>query len=220
MPNVQRNHKTTTIICKGCGETAIVRAYYDYTPQFCSVRCANKTHNQQRKLPYEHCTIEGCDKPNYVGGLCQMHYWRKKHHGDVDHYIYQKHCKVEGCQRPHAKNGFCNLHYQRIKRRGTTGDPVRIIDPKRYRQKKMPNHALAMSSGRVFVHRASLYDKIGPGGFPCHWCQKMVYWEKSYPKHEDALLVDHLDHDRHNNNPDNLVPSCNRCNSQRRRLSS
>lgn len=219
MPNIRRDGKTIDIVCVGCGEHANVRAYYDYTPKFCSISCSNKTHNPKRNLPNKHCTVKGCVKPIYVGTLCQMHTWRKKHYGDVNHYRYQKYCNVKGCDRPHAKVGFCELHYRRMKRRGTTDDPVRLIDTKRYRQKKLPNHPLALNSGRVFIHRVVLYDKLGDGGHPCHWCGTIVYWNKSYPKDKDALLVDHLDHDRHNNHPDNLVPACNSCNSKRRRNS-
>lgn len=31
----------------------------------------------------------------------------------------------------------------------------------------------------------------------------------------NALVVDHVDHDRSNNDRDNLVPSCQRCNANR-----
>lgn len=217
MPNLRRDGKTISIICIGCGDVAEVRAYYDYIPKFCSVRCANKTHNLKRRSPYDHCSVDGCTKPLYIDKLCQMHHWRIKHYGDVNHDPYQKHCNIEGCNRPHAKRGFCDLHYQRIKRSGTPDDPIRLIDKKRYQQKKMPNHPLAKGSGRVFVHRVTLFDNLGAGSFPCHWCGKLLYWHKSYPEHDDALLVDHLDHNRHNNHPDNLVPACNSCNSKRRR---
>ena len=39
-----------------------------------------------------------------------------------------------------------------------------------------------------------------------------MYREKTYPRHRTALTVDHLDGNIVNNIPDNLVPSCARCN--------
>lgn len=65
--------------------------------------------------------------------------------------------------------------------------------------------------------RVRLYDKIGPGVHPCHWCETPIEWIIGIGVRDpDALLVDHLDHDPTNDDPDNLVPSCNSCNSHRR----
>ncbi|QAY13973.1 HNH endonuclease [Mycobacterium phage Colt] len=61
---------------------------------------------------------------------------------------------------------------------------------------------------RVAEHRIVLYDKIGPGTHPCHWCGKPVTWG-------EGLQTDHVDWDRLNNTPDNLVPSCRPCNFNR-----
>lgn len=70
-------------------------------------------------------------------------------------------------------------------------------------------HPLAIR-GAVAEHRKVLYDKIGPGPHPCHWCRKMLYWGG-----HDGICVDHLDDDKSNNDPENLVPSCSPCNSLR-----
>lgn len=72
-------------------------------------------------------------------------------------------------------------------------------------------HPLANSSGVVSEHRRALYDKIGPGLHPCHWgCGKVLEWGGIL-----GICVDHLDDDKVNNDPDNLVPSCLVCNMQR-----
>ncbi len=91
---------------------------------------------------------------------------------------------------------------------------------KYYKLVKIPDHPLATVRGVVRLHRAVLYEKIGPGTHPCHWCGKALRWVtqlegKSTPP--DAILGDHLDGDIQNNSPKNLVPSCNGCNSLRRR---
>lgn len=61
---------------------------------------------------------------------------------------------------------------------------------------------------KVAEHRLVLWEKIGPGTHGCHWCNKPVTWLKD-------LQVDHIDWDKLNNVPDNLVPSCRPCNFDR-----
>jgi hypothetical protein len=61
---------------------------------------------------------------------------------------------------------------------------------------------------RQYVHRTVLLGKIGPGSHPCHWCGTAVTWGVD-------LEADHVDYDRLNNDPVNLVPSCHGCNTRR-----
>lgn len=88
------------------------------------------------------------------------------------------------------------------------GKPAKVT---RYRRVKREGHPLLKKESCLYEHRAVLYDKIGGGVHLCHWCKKQVGWEKPYLR----LAVDHLDTNRWNNSPDNLVPSCVRCNSAR-----
>lgn len=74
-------------------------------------------------------------------------------------------------------------------------------------------HPLAWPDGRVRVHRAVLYDKIGPGPHPCAWCGRELDWFES-----PRITSDHLDGDTWNNDPDNLVPACLGCNGSRRKF--
>ncbi|MGH2371846.1 MAG: hypothetical protein ACRDI2_27045 [Chloroflexota bacterium] len=72
--------------------------------------------------------------------------------------------------------------------------------------------------GRVATHRYVLYEKIGAGPHACHWCGDEVDWTKGgngpgCPG--GALAADHLDGDQRNNDPENLVPACNACNTLR-----
>lgn len=74
-----------------------------------------------------------------------------------------------------------------------------------------PQHPLARGgNGKLWEHRVALYDKIGPGVHPCHHCGELVEW--TFGIRRGGLVVDHLDGDKRNNSPQNLVPSCNRCN--------
>jgi hypothetical protein len=73
------------------------------------------------------------------------------------------------------------------------------------------DHPLAQKDGQLAEHRKVLYDKIGPGPHACHWgCGKRLEWGGW-----DGIHADHLDEDRLNNSPENLVPSCLKCNWDR-----
>ncbi len=84
---------------------------------------------------------------------------------------------------------------------------------KNHRQRMARGHPLAPPSGIVTVGRLVLYDKIGPGPHLCHWCGKTIDWARGITK--GGLVVDHLDWNHNNNDPGNLVPSCNSCNTRR-----
>lgn len=114
-------------------------------------------------------------------------------------------------------NKYCKPHRNRLSRYGNLG-PVAIrpkgkagdgtITPKGYRDLYLPSHPLATKNGKVLEHRVVLYDKLGSGQHPCYGCSKALVWNYN-------LVVDHLDFDKLNNNPDNLVPSCDSCNVKR-----
>lgn len=84
-----------------------------------------------------------------------------------------------------------------------------------YRQVTEPDHPLADKDGRLLIHRKVLYDSIGPGPHPCHWCGKLVTFQKGKRTAEGALSVDHVDGNKLNNDLANLVPACHRCNCGR-----
>ncbi len=125
-------------------------------------------------------------------------------------------CEV--CAKPFAMrqrnraNRFCSLacYYAAGPRGARKADVVG-------RQRTVPNHPLAPPSGMVVVARLVLYDKIGPGPHTCHWCGNEVRWMPGSGLAPGALVVDHLDFDRANDSPENLVPSCNSCNAHRTR---
>lgn len=75
-----------------------------------------------------------------------------------------------------------------------------------------PSHPLATAQGKLLVHRAILYAMLGEGEHPCHWCNKMLTWRG---RPSLRISTDHLDHNRLNNHPSNLVPSCLDCNTKR-----
>lgn len=113
------------------------------------------------------------------------------------------------------------MHYNRQRRTGSVGPAQRLkaewgtgyVDPTTgYRMIHRPGHPLARAQGSVGEHRIVLYAAIGPGEHPCHWCARPLTWVGS----PDArICADHLDGNRTNNIPSNLVPACLDCNTKR-----
>ncbi len=75
------------------------------------------------------------------------------------------------------------------------------------------DHPIAPPSGIVAVARLALYEKIGPGPHPCNWCGEPVDWILGLVP--GCLVADHLNWDRNDDRPENLVPSCRTCNAHR-----
>lgn len=128
-------------------------------------------------------------------------------------------CVVPGCTSPPRSRSaeLCTKHYHRQYRHGSVDRVahqagISVSHGRRYRSRHMPHHPLAMSSGRVYEHRAVLYDAIGAGPHACHWCKDPVHWD---PTDGRPLQVDHLNGVGDDNRPDNLVPSCGPCNVAR-----
>lgn len=113
---------------------------------------------------------------------------------------------------------FCSRDCAYSARRKTTRKARRMV----YR----PAHPLANRQGYISQARAVLFDAIGNGPHPCHWCGKAVNWiagKRGVPK--GALAVDHVNRDSRDDKRENLVPSCQSCNTfrsreQRHRISS
>lgn len=77
------------------------------------------------------------------------------------------------------------------------------------------SHGYRQFSDGTLEHRRILLAQIGPGVHPCHWCEIPVEWLDGAKTAPGALVVDHVDEDKTNNAPSNLVPSCCRCNARR-----
>lgn len=157
------------------------------------------------------CSVNGCMKPYFCSGFCQMHRWRMRHYGNpLRERNPRPVCSVEGCHSVVKGYALCQLHLLRRKR----GLPMDYAKPtlqkKRYRIIRDPSHPLSDRRGRVYEHRAVLFNIVEGRRVPCFWCGKPLEWLTN-------LFVDHLNHDRHDNRSTNLVPSCNGCNAGRTR---
>ena len=89
----------------------------------------------------------------------------------------------------------------------------------RVKDQRMTNakgHPIAPPGGVVAVARLVLYDKIGEGPHACHWCGTEIDWKLGLVP--GALIADHLNWDRNDDSPENLVPACLPCNTNRQRI--
>ncbi len=86
----------------------------------------------------------------------------------------------------------------------------RYITNQGYVMFRYQNHPLASQFGEVLEHRKVLWDKVGDGEHCCNWCGRILSWGGA-----GGIHVDHLDDDRLNNSPENLVVSCKKCNGDR-----
>ena len=75
------------------------------------------------------CSVEGCERPRKALGLCGMHRYRLRVHGDVGSADSvrdkDRGCSVEGCDGLHDALGFCKMHYVRFKLYGDPGEAGR-----------------------------------------------------------------------------------------------
>lgn len=174
------------------------------------------------------CEAPGCDRVSrgtFKGGdvrVCNLHYLRLLKHGSFDLPERVKkdhsHCTVDGCENLSRTVGgaLCEMHYGRRYRRGTTSEPIygrTFVASHGYVISYSPGHPVATKSGVLYEHRRRLFDLIGGGSHPCHWCKDDVSWDVG--KGPQKLVVDHLDNDKENNETTNLVPSCHSCNTSR-----
>lgn len=109
-----------------------------------------------------------------------------------------------------------NLRFCSMACYNDSGRPLRKTQTRASRQNRRPGHPIAPPSGIVAECRVVLYGAIGPGPHPCHWCRLPVEWTPGR-RGATSLVADHLDWDIHNNDPTNLVPSCDVCNAHRRK---
>lgn len=109
---------------------------------------------------------------------------------------------------------YCSRACSSIAGWHTKRDESNRVSRKSVRSK---DHPIANKDGRVLEYRLLLFEKIGPGTHKCNWCENKVTWTKrsTAGSSHGELAVDHIDGNKHNNDIENLVPACNKCNSLR-----
>jgi hypothetical protein len=167
------------------------------------------------------CSVADCVAMALVKGFCGKHYQRVLKTGTTERRQTDAlhECSIDGCNSSPRSTfaKYCEKHYMRMYRKGHPNTTIGQgwHDNKGYHISKAHGHRVASASGWVRTHRLLLFNKLGPGEHPCYHCGMLVSWDKTYPEHADALVVDHLDENTSNNSLDNIVPSCNVCNVTR-----
>lgn len=195
-------------ICKHCSASFNYPVGKGSDRQHCSDTC-RIAYKRARRLPkaqWPKCSNEGCDRRvralnSKVCSPCNTA--AAKARAGV--------CRVHKCASPATRvgAGLCEKHYGRIRRIGTTDlvPRVEIMLSAGYRIVKAPDHPLVQGNGWLGEHRAVAYEKYGPGPHACHWCGTDHDWPD--------LVVDHLNEQKADNRPENLVVACNPCNRMR-----
>jgi len=175
-----------------------------------------------RRLP-RCCEAPGCSEKPHVrwkrgAALCNRHWQLMYRYGQyeappsapIDPLPL---CKVAGCKlEVRSRNaGLCEKHYGRVRRGVPINEdrPVvgRYITPAGYVRVLLHNHPLADSRGQIFEHRLVAYDKHAGLCPPCYWCGAPLAWS--------SATADHLNEDKADNRPENIVVACNDCNRAR-----
>lgn len=142
------------------------------------------------------CSIDGCDRRANAGGLCEMHYTRKRRGlPEWDKLIPPRmkrgaECSEDGCDRPVYARGRCTMHHQRNERTGTPGPAGRLkaakgegtLDPRGYR-------VITVGGQRYLEHR---------------WVMEQMLRRPLEPDEE----VHHRNRIRDDNDPSNLELWC------------
>lgn len=124
-------------------------------------------------------------------------------------------CIINGCRKKalRTKNTLCEAHYYQNRRTGSFDKKVypRTADHGAYVRilgSHSKNHPMCGGkSGMLYEHRMVAYDVRNGICECCFWCGKELTWK--------SCVIDHLNEDKHDNRPENLLISCVNCNRAR-----
>jgi len=201
--------KTRTRICLGCKQSFTYEVGKGRDRKHCSPECRER-YKVARRIPkseWSLCSTAGCERTVRMVGaaLCNRCYQReRKSKAGI--------CHVHKCTALalRSANTLCEKHYTRMRRTGTfdVRKPMyRYVTGAGYIKLYEPAHPMADTSGYVFEHRKVAYDRDGEGPHHCYWCAAPLNWTEA--------VVDHLNEDKANNRPHNLVVACTNCNRAR-----
>lgn len=175
-----------------------------------------------RRLP-EKCEVAGCDQTPRMRwkkgkAVCNAHWQCLYRYGSEtppptaprDPLPF---CVVHKCRSGVRSSGspYCEKHYGRARRgvelAGERTPMHRYITKSGYVMVIRVGHPMARNRGQVYEHRLVAYDAHGGECPGCYWCGKGLEWQ--------AAVVDHLNEDKQDNRPENLLVCCNNCNRAR-----
>lgn len=154
----------------------------------------------------------------------------------VDCIICEKSFTKQGGRRTCSKDCSTDLASKRQEARETKKEQYRASLQRNSDGSRKDDHVYAQGSGYmamtgptarshpsvqnksfVQVHVMVAYDKYGPGPHECHWCKRAIDWffRERGTAEVKKIRVDHIDGNHLNNLLENLVVSCNTCNTRR-----
>ncbi len=82
----------------------------------------------EKEIQQDTCQVENCNEPYFAKGYCRTHYYRMRNRGatDIHPKFIKKSCSVEGCNNRYFAKGYCGSHLRKIRLYGTTDSPLRI----------------------------------------------------------------------------------------------
>jgi len=178
---------------------------YSYQSKVEAATCAHCAE------PFSYMRTTGA-KRRYCGDVCQAAAKQANKAALAEKATV--HCSTDHCDGMvvlRTAAGVCEACYC-FRRRTGSARVVRlhrkpIVRGDGYRAVYEPRHPLADKSGYVFEHRKVAFES-NRGACPgCHWCAVQLTWP--------TAVVDHLNDTRGDNEPSNLVVSCNDCNRWR-----
>lgn len=170
------------------------------------------------------CKVEDCEKVVLSKDLCGMHYKRLKLTGSLDKKDRSRICSIEGCGKKHDAKGFCESHYKLYRLYGTPVSPNSLkpticsvegclnrvhgggLCSKHYLRSTRHGrlHSVRREYGTGSIHVTGYMTVIADSGKRAMEHRAIVenILGKKLPK---SAVIHHVDHDRLNNFPTNLV---------------
>lgn len=159
------------------------------------------------------CTVEGCDRTHYALGYCNMHWTRRRKHGDplVGERCRPHPCSIDGCARRAESRGWCNAHYKRWKRNGTPTPVPPSVEARFFdRVGEGPGGCWDWHTDTTHGYGGSFSPARGLTFVPHRWAYAFMVAEIP-----GDLELDHLCGNRRCVNPWHLEPVTHQVNLQR-----
>jgi hypothetical protein len=162
------------------------------------------------------CSIQGCDKPHYAFGWCQMHYRRWKNHGDPAVVLSRSGrrrdlsppvCAIMGCEELvglKGAKGLCVRHYDFARRNGVPEPRHRPSATERFWSRVSKTDECWFWMGTLNPAGYGVFNLGNRAGNKTVLAHRFAYEQVAGPILEESL--DHLCYVRRCVNPAHMEP--------------